>query len=392
MKGLRRFMLVAAATAGLALSLTGCSKTVDFLQYADVTFDGINGQATATVNVDYSKIGTDVFDKGKSQTDMDEARTEAAMMGEVNYEVTPSENLSNGDTVTLSVEISDYFQKEYKVTAKAASKEITVSGLQEPEMVDPFDDSIFTTIFSEHAEEGKVSFEIIGTIPELRLNLINDAPKDSPLKKLQYYVDDFGKYVEYHEDDTIALHVKPSAPQDFAKKYALTRDTIEIPVKGAAKYIRSADEVTTEVLDVIKPIAAARLEDSSSYNVDRTSVFDADQNEVAFARTNIGEPRWLNTGYLISWKDGEENFSKEYNDLFVPYEVDYEKDGSDETGTAVLGFWIKNVIIDENGEVDVDGHAYSITMTAYDSLEAFKKNEVDRHSNEYDIYEFPVNW
>lgn len=136
MKGLRRFMLVAAATAGLVLSLTGCSKTVDFLQYADVTFDGINGQATATVNVDYSKIGTDVFDKGKSQTDMDEARTEAAMMGEVNYEVTPSENLSNGDTVTLSVEISDYFQKEYKVTAKAASKEITVSGLQEPEMVD----------------------------------------------------------------------------------------------------------------------------------------------------------------------------------------------------------------------------------------------------------------
>ena len=36
MKGLRRFMLVAAATAGLALSLTGCSKTVDFLQYADM--------------------------------------------------------------------------------------------------------------------------------------------------------------------------------------------------------------------------------------------------------------------------------------------------------------------------------------------------------------------
>lgn len=196
--------MVAAATAGLALSLTGCSKTVDFLQYADVTFDGINGQATATVNVDYSKIGTDVFDKGKSQTDMDEARTEAAMMGEVNYEVTPSENLSNGDTVTLSVEISDYFQKEYKVTAKAASKEITVSGLQEPEMVDPFD--------------------------------------------------------------------------------------------------------------------------------------------------------------------------------------------AEETGTAVLGFWIKNVIIDSDGSVDVDGHANSITMTVYDSIDAFKKNEIDKSADSFDIYEYPVNW
>ena len=58
-----------------------------------------------------------------------------------------------------------------------------------------------------------------------------------------------------------------------------------------------------------------------SKTVDRASVFDADQNEVAFARTNIGESRWLNIG-----------------------------------------------------------------------LEAFKKNEVDRYSNEYDIYEFPVNW
>lgn len=392
MKGLRRLLLVAAATAGLVLSLTGCSKTVDFLQYADVTFDGLNGQATATVNVDYNKIGTDVFGKGKSQTDMDEARTETAMMGEVNYKVTPSENLSNGDTVTLSVEISDYFQKENKITAKAASKEITVSGLKEPEMVDPFDESMFATVFSGDTETGKVTFKITGTLPDLTFSLTNGAPSDSPYSMLNYYMDDTDKSKDYSEDDTVTLHVQVKALTNFSEEYVLSRDTIEIPVKGAAKYIRSADEVTTEVLDVIKPIATARLEDSSSYNVDRTSVFDADQNEVAFARTNIGEPRWLNTGYLISWKDGEENFSKEYNDLFIPYEVDYEKDGSDETGTAVLGFWIKNVIIDENGEVDVDGHAYSITMTAYDSLEAFKKNEVDRYSNEYDIYEFPVNW
>lgn len=392
MKGLRRLLLVAAATAGLVLPLTGCSKTVDFLQYADVTFDGLNGQATATVNVDYNKIGTDVFGKGKSQTDMDEARTETAMMGEVNYEVTPSENLSNGDTVTLSVEVSDYFQKENKVTAKAASKEITVSGLKEPEMVDPFDESMFATVFSGDTETGKVTFKITGTLPDLTFSLTNGASSDSPYSMLNYYMDDTDKSKDYSEDDTVTLHVQVKALTNFSEEYVLSRDTIEIPVKGAAKYIRSADEVTTEVLDVIKPIATARLEDSSSYNVDRTSVFDADQNEVAFARTNIGEPRWLNTGYLISWKDGEENFSKEYNDLFIPYEVDYEKDGSDETGTAVLGFWIKNVIIDENGEVDVDGHAYSITMTAYDSLEAFKKNEVDRYSNEYDIYEFPVNW
>lgn len=236
MKGLRRLLLVAAATAGLALSLTGCSKTVDFLQYADVTFDGLNGQATATVNVDYNKIGTDVFGKGKSQTDMDEARTETAMMG----------------------------------------------------------------------------------------------------------------------------------------------------------------EVTQDVLDAVKPIAVARLEDSagSDYNVHKESVFDADHNEIGFSRENVGEPRWADVGYMISWRggDGERNFSSEYNDLFIPYEVEYIDDKTEETGTAVLGFWIKNVIIDSDGSVDVDGHANSITMTVYDSIDAFKKNEIDKSADSYDIYEYPVNW
>lgn len=236
MKGLRRLLLVAAATAGLALSLTGCSKTVDFLQYADVTFDGINGQATATINVDYNKIGTDVFGKGKSQTDMDEARTETAMMG----------------------------------------------------------------------------------------------------------------------------------------------------------------EVTQDVLDAVKPIAVARLEDSagSDYNVHKESVFDADHNEIGFSRENVGEPRWADVGYMISWRggDGERNFSSEYNDLFIPYEVEYIDDKTEETGTAVLGFWIKNVIIDSDGSVDVDGHANSITMTVYDSIDAFKKNEIDKSADSYDIYEYPVNW
>ena len=236
MKELRRLLLITAATAGLALSLTGCSKNVDFLQYADVTFDGINGQATATVNVDYNKIGTDVFDKGKTQTDMDEARTETAMMG----------------------------------------------------------------------------------------------------------------------------------------------------------------EVTQDVLDAVKPIAVARLEDSagSDYNVHKESVFDADHNEIGFSRENVGEPRWADVGYMISWRggDGERNFSSEYNDLFIPYEVEYIDDKTEETGTAVLGFWIKNVIIDSDGSVDVDGHANSITMTVYDSIDAFKKNEIDKSADSYDIYEYPVNW
>ncbi len=391
MKGIRRFIQAAVMIAGLTFLLTGCSKSVDFLQYADVTFDGLNGQAVADVAVDYNKFGTDVLGKGKSQTDMDEARTEAAMLGEVVYTVTPSENLSNGDTATLSVEVSDYFQKENKVTAKGASKTITVSGLKEPEMVDPFDDSVFTTVINGNADDGKVSVRITGTLPDLTFNVTNSASPDDPRSMLEYYKENPTDFRQYSSDDTITIKVNVKSDSDFDQQYALTRDSIEVPLKDVPKHISSPDEVTTEILDAVKPIAAARLEDTLSYNVDRMSVFDANHEEVAYAVTNIGAPRWANVGYLITLQDGVASYSKEYNDLFIPYEVDYETENPDETGTAVLGFWIKNVIINADGTADL-GDKYSLTMTAYNSMEAFKANEIDIYSSEYDISEFDVNW
>ena len=37
---------------------------------------------------------------------------------------------------------------------------------------------------------------------------------------------------------------------------------------------------------------------------------------------------------MISWRsgEGERNYSSEYNDLFIPYEVEYIDDKTEETG------------------------------------------------------------
>ena len=89
MKKTLKHLLPALFLAAVMALLTGCTKSVDLLQYAAVTFDGASGNATATVTLDYNGLGKELFGKGKDQDIWDEAQTELSLMGHVNYTVTP---------------------------------------------------------------------------------------------------------------------------------------------------------------------------------------------------------------------------------------------------------------------------------------------------------------
>ena len=135
MKKTLKHLLPALFLAAVMALLTGCTKSVDLLQYADVTFDGASGNATATVTLDYNGLGKELFGKGKDQDIWDEAQTELSLMGHVNYTVTPQTGLSNGDTVTLTVhsnrdDFSDCIDK-YGAMPQATEKTFTVEGLNE---------------------------------------------------------------------------------------------------------------------------------------------------------------------------------------------------------------------------------------------------------------------
>lgn len=135
MKKTLKHLLPALFLAAVMALLTGCTKSVDLLQYADVTFDSASGNATATVTLDYNGLGKELFGKGKDQNIWDEAQTELSLMGHVNYTVTPQTGLSNGDTVTLTVhsnrdDFSDCIDK-YGAMPQATEKTFTVEGLNE---------------------------------------------------------------------------------------------------------------------------------------------------------------------------------------------------------------------------------------------------------------------
>lgn len=151
MKKTLKHLLPALFLAAVMALLTGCTKSVDLLQYADVTFDGASGNATATVTLDYNGLGKELFGKSKDQDIWDEAQTELSLMGHVNYTVTPQTGLSNGDTVTLTVhsnrdDFSDCIDK-YGAMPQATEKTFTVEGLNEyVTSADTLSDSVLVSL------------------------------------------------------------------------------------------------------------------------------------------------------------------------------------------------------------------------------------------------------
>ena len=115
----------------ISRSFLVADKTVDLLQYANVSITGESGDAEADIMIDYNGLGRELFGKDKNQTAFDEATVEYSLGNDLVYTVDPEDGIFNGDTVTLTVTASDSFLKKHDIKLASTSKEIKVSGLEE---------------------------------------------------------------------------------------------------------------------------------------------------------------------------------------------------------------------------------------------------------------------
>ena len=120
--------------------LTGCGSKTDAMEYVSVSFTGYNGNGDVDLNVDYDAMIEAVIGEepdGDSYEKFSEWMNEYLIYDEgIKVTCSPREGLSNGDTVTVTVSLSETAAK--KVTGE--SKKFTVSGLPEIETVDIFKD------------------------------------------------------------------------------------------------------------------------------------------------------------------------------------------------------------------------------------------------------------
>lgn len=119
--------------------LTGCGSKTDSLEYVSVSFTGYNGNGEVDLDVDYDAMIEAVI--GEAPDDNYEKfnkwMNEYLIYDEgIKVSCSPKDGLSNGDTVTVKVTLSETAAKK----VAGGEKKFTVSGLPEIETVDIFKD------------------------------------------------------------------------------------------------------------------------------------------------------------------------------------------------------------------------------------------------------------
>ncbi|MDE5584548.1 MAG: hypothetical protein K2J08_12700 [Ruminococcus sp.] len=148
--------------------LTGCGKeTIDITVGADVSVTGYDGQGTAMIaksNILY-KVANQY---GKDMSIMDRAELEDRLASAVEYSLSEDTGLSNGDEITLTIEVDESAFDDYDFKLVGGEKKITVKGLDEVETIDPFADAGVT--FSGMSPNGVASINTSSSYNELSLN------------------------------------------------------------------------------------------------------------------------------------------------------------------------------------------------------------------------------
>lgn len=127
--------------------MTGCGKKVDLNECVKLKIEGIDTVGTARVEVDNDKLelliadtlGIDVPEDVDDLASFGAALSAMEKIEEakdcIEFIVEPSENLSNGDKVTVSVEIDEAICEELGIKFKFKEIEEKVSGLKEADVI-----------------------------------------------------------------------------------------------------------------------------------------------------------------------------------------------------------------------------------------------------------------
>ena len=138
----RKTLMIVLVLTASALLLTGCGGKTDAMEYVSVNFTGYNGNGEIDLDVDYDAMIMSIIGE---EPDGDNYEKFSKWMNEyliydegIEVSCVPRKGLSNGDSVTVKVSLSDTVAKK----VAGGEKKFTVSGLPEIETVDIFKDIV----------------------------------------------------------------------------------------------------------------------------------------------------------------------------------------------------------------------------------------------------------
>ena len=135
-------LLLAALIAALALTACGSKTKIDLQQYIHVDPYGADGYGKVSPRLDYADLETLIFTNAKEGESDLALLAKLDLLDEIKIQLDKTENLSNGDKITVTVTYPDTLEDVLDADISPKSGEswnVEVGNLDTPEKVDIFE-------------------------------------------------------------------------------------------------------------------------------------------------------------------------------------------------------------------------------------------------------------
>lgn len=235
--------ILKAATMSVLLfiamgTLTGCGKKqIDVMEGIELKYNGVNGYGTAYIADAYvwEDEALEAAGLAEAMDSDDESEAFSAVRGvftiesAVKYEISPSDNLSNGDEVTVTAKIDNESVEDYAIEFTGKEKKFIVKGLKEVEEIDLF-------------KGVEVKFE--GFAPYVKATLSTQNTNNAV--HVNYSID---KRENLTVGDTVVVTAEYNAESLLQKGYIAAGNTKEFVLSECDRYIMKLADIPSETVD-----------------------------------------------------------------------------------------------------------------------------------------------
>lgn len=243
----------------MCLNLIACDGgtiKAELAPYLSVSYTGYNGNGTAHVDFNFADFEYSIMSQWKDKDKLEKLEKLTAVEMTITYVADVFEGLSNGDSITVKIELDEALAKEYGYSFTGLEKEFTVEGLTEAIEIDPFAEDIFGS--------GKtVNVTLEGVDPFVCLHLKNNAGLMEPISHITYRADK-----DWNLKNGEVITITASMDEKFQQQgYLLTRTETTIAVEGFDRYASSASDLTEDVLQRISDRAYQECVNGGSVDI-----------------------------------------------------------------------------------------------------------------------------
>ena len=357
-KNNKTIIIVAVSVVALLIVLLlvkGSKKTIDLNDYVKSNFDGYNNYGVAEIYFDSNAFTKEYGDK----MEYDGKKNGVYVLSDlVDYSVSQTEELKNGDIVTFAWNMPEDFAKKFNYKFKYSDIEYTVEGLSDMEHFDPFEG--VNVVYTGTAPDGRAEIEVNNSYSS---DLYYSLDKNSGLANGDSVV------------VTVSCHYE-TEPEGFIRYLNKVPDSVskQYTVDGLGEFITSVDQISDETLQSMQVQA---LDIIKAYTADSNT-----KEEIFDSAEYVG-------GYGLFAKSNDIWGDK--NNITLVYKVINRIEIPDENYTGSLKFYyyvqFKNVEVTPSGENVVDLLSYNTPGDSVSYKVKYGKGSWDYKSFYYKGYE-----